>query len=347
MNSVTEVTYKALAPQDLPIRREKRYDGGGFHIQLTELAPADVTAIRQMYQMVKSIYDIWLYMSDNVNYDLIRQEIARFESTEFLDLVQSIGRATYQQRGDQLIPLIRKAIHDIRGGGLTALIGYAQLLPMLPNTTQYMRQAVYLARDHAKMMRNVLPDLDVTIRAADEGLKLHNIQEFVHKWDGFTFEMPAKSVTIQAETTYDGYITNRCLETSAVDRILYNFINNAARFSAGDTVELGVLQTANHLIRWVVKNQITDDQIAWLHENVGKELHPLFQGGYTRGGNGLGLSNCTDFVAASFGIHDSDDAIMQGYIGAKIIENNYYAWFHWPVYVPESADEPECECGEH
>lgn len=335
--------YMGLAPTDLQIYRTFRYDGGGFDISLKDLAVEDVTLIAQVYNALKSLYDLWLYMGDQPNYDLLRERLTFFANTDFLTKVQSIGNASYNHAVDS--EALHNAMHDIRGGALTSLTGYARMMPRLSNKDDYVRQAVYLARDHAKMLRNILPDLDKPVRDADEGLKLHDISEFVQKWDGFTFELPGKGVTVNAHSTYEGYITSRCLETSAMDRILYNYINNAARFAANENIRMTILPVGRELTRWVVENDIADDHVQWLKNEV-DDLQELFQGGHTRGGNGRGLLNCANFVSTSFGIN-TDEALDQEYLGAKVFGNTYYAWFHWPVYVPQSPDEPECDCGDH
>jgi hypothetical protein len=54
----------------------------------------------------------------------------------------------------------------------------------------------------------------------------------------------------------------------------------------------------------------------------------LYKGGITNGGNGIGLANCAEIVAAGFSI-DPSDAIEQGYVGAKVIDSTYFGWFHW------------------
>ena len=60
-------------------------------------------------------------------------------------------------------------------------------------------------------------------------------------------------------------------------------------------------------------------------------------GGITRGGHGIGLSSCTDFVAASFGT-PPQNAIGEKYVGAKVVDDTYYTWFHWPIYHANSDD---------
>ncbi len=332
--------YLSLAPTTLHIKRQERYDGSGFDISLRDLAPEDVSLIIRVYQTVKGVYDLWLYMRDRPNYPLLRQQLERLAQPEFIFAAQAIGAATYAYHPPSAG--LRKAIHDIRSGGLTSLAGYAALIKYRPDDDKIVRQAVFLARDHAKMMRNIILDLDVPTREADESSKLHAIAEFVEKWRGFTFHLAQKQVVVQAQSSYDGFITSRCLETSAVDRVLYNYINNAARFSATDCVCLTVLEVSPGLTRWVVENEITADQQVWLQHTLGPDLTPLFQGGYTREGHGVGLSSCTDIVAASFGV-GLGIALTQKYLGASLRDQVYYAWFHWPAYVRQEGDAV-CEC---
>lgn len=336
--------YTSLAPNNLRLNRPDRYTGAGFDITLNQLANEDIAIVRKVYNAVKHIYDLWLYMSSDPNYDLLREELKQFANKAFLTEAQQLGTNTKEGSAQ-----VAKAIHDIRGGGLTSLAGYAQLIPRLQDgkDLRYVKQAVFIARDHAKMMRNVVPDLDPVFREADEGMKLHHIDEFVAKWRDFIFELEGKHVRVMAQSSFEGFITNRCLETSAMDRILYNYINNAARFAATDEIHLTVLPVnGGSTTRWVIENKLTESQYEWLGQNFNLDLKPLFAGGYTRGGSGIGLSNCTDFVAASFGVRP-DDAIEQQYLGAAVDGLTYYAWFHWPAYVPQSADEPVCDCGHH
>ena len=120
-----------LAPTDLIIYRTERYDGGGFGVSLSQFVPEDVSLIIQLYSAVKKIYDLWLYMKDAPNYELLRQQIiATFGSEQFLTSMQAIGAATYGHKAAS--PLMRKVVHDIRGGGLTVLTGFVYLLKELP-----------------------------------------------------------------------------------------------------------------------------------------------------------------------------------------------------------------------
>ncbi|MBN9122327.1 MAG: ATP-binding protein, partial [Planctomycetes bacterium] len=69
---------------------------------------------------------------------------------------------------------------------------------------------------------------------------------------------------------------------------------------------------------------------------LGPDLVRLYEGGVTRGGNGVGLASCADFVAAAFGVTASE-AVAEGYLGARVDGNEYHAWFHWPALPPTAG----------
>ncbi len=347
-NAKIQKTLLPLAPADLQIHRKDRYDGSGFDITLSQFAPEDVSLIIQLYHAVKRAYDLWLYMVDSPNFKLLRQQIvSQFGSEQFLSSARSIGAATYAL--GNFTPALRKIIHDIRGGALVILAGYASFVKAAgkdESIEEDIRTAILMARDHAKLMRNAIVDLDPAVRQADESVKIHYITDFVKKWHGSIYKIADKAVDISVDCTFAGSITNRCLETSAIDRVLYNIVNNAARFAADNKIILTIFPVGEALVRWVVENAITSEHEAWLNDVTGSDLSRLFFGGLTRGGHGIGLSGCADFVAAGFGL-SPEEAITHGYLGARIIDARYYAWFHWPVYKSETSNnEPVCECSD-
>lgn len=324
-------TYLSLAPTDLKVVRQNRYDGGGYSVRLKDFAPEDVSHIIQLYNAVKRIYDLWLYMRERPNFDLLQETIVKIADDDFISLSQSVGSFTYDS-GIQS-PMLRKVVHDIHGGSLTGLIGYATLLQEQPRKSLYIRKAIYLARDHAKMMRNAIVDLDVQVRRADESAKIHSITDFIDKLEEFRYQVASKSISIDIKSDFHGDISNRCLETSAIDRILYNLINNAGRFTCNNSIQVHILPVNDRVVRWVVRNAIHDEHKQWLIQKYSDSLHELFLAGTTRGSQGLGLSTCADFISSCFGVHPPAKAVEKGYIGARVIDNEFYAWFHWPIYV--------------
>lgn len=337
---------RTLAATNLGVQRKDRYGGDGFDATLDRFASADVQRIVSLYDSVKRSWELWLYMRDAPNYPLLRDQlVARFGSEQFFDAARAIGSTT--REAGAMTPALARIVHDIRGGALTALTGYANLVEAtasIDDCTSFIDSALLMARDHAKLMRNALIDLDPVVREADEGFRVHGIEDFVSKWSGATVKAEDRAVRVDVDCTFSGSITNRCLETSAIDRILYNYINNATRFTDDGRVELSILPVSDKIVRWVVTNSLTPGQVSWLETATEGDLQRLFHGGLTRGGNGIGLSGCTDFVAASFGV-DPGAALEQGYLGARVIDSRYYAWFHWPAWIEDRQTPlPDCAC---
>jgi hypothetical protein len=312
--------------------RAQRYRGEDFDISLSALSPVDQQHIRLLYGFVKTIHLRWLYMRDNPDWDALQKMLATILSPPLSTAAKELGLDSMARRspGDATHAL-GKVLHDLRGGALVPLQLYASMYEW-DNDSLYLRNATFLARDQAKIMRNILPDLDPEARSADEAEKPHFIQAVVEKWDHFRFERAGMaSGHVNVGCSYDGLLASCCLEASAVDRIVYNYMNNAMRFAAEPSISLEIIPVGDNAVRWTVANPITHDQSEWLKQNTHGDLSNLFRGGLTRGGNGFGLSNCADFVAAAFGLSDINAALEGKYLGAVEEDGWYLAWAHWPA----------------
>lgn len=318
--------------------RAQRYQGQGQDALLSLLSPADQQRTRLLYAYAKDVHLCWLSMRDAPDWDSLRSQVLTILTPSLREAARDLGRETMDLVSDgDASHALGKVLHDLRGGALMSLQLYAQMAEWDADPAP-LRGAAYLARDQAKIMRNALPDLDPAVRSADEAEKPHFMQTVVEKWDGFRFERPDQQQgQVDVNCEYDGLLASCCLEASAIDRVVYNFINNAIRFSAGSSIRMAIRPIGNDVVRWMIANPVTPDQAQWLQSNTGGDLSQLFQGGLTRGGNGLGLSSCADFVAAAFGLPDIDSALKGRYLGAVVEDGWYIAWAHWPSLYP---DEP-------
>jgi len=329
-------------PSRLRNMREQRYRGEDFDISLSALSAVDQAHIRMLYGFVKTIHICWLEMRNNPDWDELRKMLA-------LILLPPLSTAAKELGLDSMAHCLQgeathalgKVLHDLRGGALVPLQLYARMAEWDDDST-HLRNATFLARDQAKIMRNILPDLDPEVRSADEAEKPHFIQAVVEKWDLFRFErtdMEPGQVSVRC--TYDGLLASCCLEASAIDRIVYNYMNNAIRFTAESSISLEILPIGDNAVRWIVANPITPDQSEWLRSNTNGDLSNLFRGGLTRGGNGFGLSNCADFVAAAFGLSDIQAALEGKYLGAVEEDGWFLAWAHWPALYAQEEKRPD------
>lgn len=325
-----QMDFEGLATGRLRSFRVDRYYGAEHCIDFADLHEADQQHVRALYGGVQEVYATWLEVDQDDAHPELAMRVQHLQEARFLAAVKEIGN---QVRG--IDSPVARVIHDIRGGALTGILGFIQLAGLQGDSarTASLRRVIIMCRDHAKIMRNLVRDLDPVARSADEDERLHDIDGFVSTWSGVELDLDSRSVHVDVTCNFQGYVTNRCLETSSVDRVLYNLINNAARFSADNRVHLHVLPIDEQHIRWVVTNAVDAGQKLWLMEAADGDLGALYRGGLTRGGHGIGLSNCAEIVAASYGVHP-DEAIQEGYLGAKLLDHEFCAWFHWPVFVP-------------
>jgi signal transduction histidine kinase len=192
----------------------------------------------------------------------------------------------------------------------------------------------FLTRDHLKMMRNAVPDLDATLYQRDLMQRAHNVRLLVEKWGHAVYKLENAAAQIMLDCEFQGNISERCIEFAALDRVLYNLINNAVRHTADDWVYLSIFPLVDeqeHNVRFVIYNQIRPEHQELLLAQFGDQLHQLFNGGFTTGGSGLGMQICADFVADAYGLGSVQRCVEQGYIGARIVDSYFLTWFHWPV----------------
>ena len=322
--------------------RAQRYRGEDFDVSLSALSPVDQQHIRLLYGFVKTIHLRWLDMRDNPDWEALRKLLAAILSPPLSTAAKELGLDSMAHCSQgEATQALGKVLHDLRGGALAPLQLYARMAEW-DDDTLHLRNATFLARDHAKIMRNILPELDPEVRSADEAEKPHFIEAVVEKWDMFGFERAGKEPgRVNVRCGYDGLLASCCLEASAVDRIVYNYMNNAMRFTAEPFIGLEILPVGDNAVRWIVANPITPDQSEWLNMNTNGDMSNLFRGGLTRGGNGLGLSNCADFVAAAFGLPDINTALDGKFVGAAEEDGWFLAWAHWPALYAQEEKSPD------
>ena len=343
-----EPALRALAPEQLPTRRVARYEGDDMSVRMADLPAEDQARVRLLYDALSRLLgelrqalrlpagdgrapggfsngspDVEDADADQV--DAARRVLKRTGADpEWRRAVD----ATRALRGDEAT---KQALHDIRGGALTALSLTLQLLALRDISTGDVVRSFYLTRDHLKIMRNALEDIDADARARDTAYRDHGTHLLFEKWAAATHrQAPDRAASVVVDSSYEGPVSRRCLEFSALDRVLYNLLNNAVRFTNDGEVGLQLRAIEGNL-RFVVANAITAEQRASLTQAHGDSLGDLYLGGFTTGGEGVGLSICAAFVANAYGLSDVEEAIRDRYVGATMMDDVFVAWFHWPM----------------
>ena len=294
--------------EDLQVYRSERYGGEDLGVSIRELDPSDLATLCRLYDLVKRIDEVWLYMDDVKNEKLLTDKLKQLAESSFVSSLSLLGHTVTEEN-----TLLKAALDDARWGAL------GPLLSRIPKTdiqwpSDELATAVLLARDHAKMLRNAFYDLDATLREADESPKAHSAKASTAKFHGLQWD----TQRVELLASWDGTLTSRCLETSAVDRLLYDFVRRAHKIGC-ESVHLHLVKANSQLVRFLF-----DMDRPGFKAHQEKDLASLA-------------------VARSVGLSPSA-ALQQGYLGAREEENRCCAWFHWPIfYAPDGSAGCDCE----
>ena len=319
-----------LAPLALPNYRKRRYLGDDLCLPLSEFTRADEERIRALYVLLEEMFGVVSgFDGDDVSPAKLAQAaefIGRQDVRAIIRNVQAFGTESHQARPSELMA---KTIHDLRGGGLTLLLNRLQFAQMGTVNAETVRSLFFLTRDHLKIMRNALLELDDAKREEDLEPKLHGIDFIVEKWKGAMLGIEDRQIRLAVDSHFDGNISECCVEFGALDRILYNLMNNACRHTPADEIRLSILPLPQERdLRFVLANQVRPEDERRLET---QDLADLFKPGVSSTGSGFGMTVAADFVANAYGLGSRDAAVRKAYLGAKVLDGEFTAWFHWPI----------------
>lgn len=317
-----------LAPIRLPNYRKRRYLGDDLCLPVTHFAASDQERIRALYELLEELFAVLERSREITPEQLIRvgEFVEQLDVRALIKRVQAFGGDSYAATPTELMA---KTIHDLRGGGLTLLLNRLQFAQMGELNAEIVRSLFFLTRDHLKIMRNALLGLDDAKRQEDLLPKLHGIDFIVEKWKDAMLGAEERQIRLEVDSHFDGNISECCVEFGALDRILYNLINNACRHTSADAIRLAILPLPkDENLRFVLSNPVSATDQARLGE---RELSELFQPGVSSTGSGFGMTVAADFVANAYGLGSRDVAVKKAYLGAKLVDHQFAAWFHWPI----------------
>ncbi|MCX6955194.1 MAG: hypothetical protein NTV51_23825 [Verrucomicrobia bacterium] len=323
--------FYGLAPTDLPVRRADRYEGGQMSVAMTDLSAADQRAVRRLYALVQEAYERLGRIIEAPTLPAgIADEVAGYPFwSEIVARAREVNSAMSADYSDA----VRRVLHDLRGGSLMALVGAAEMLPFSSSLTNDLHRCGYYARDQLKIMRNCLPELDPVAGARDQATRAHSVRLLVEKWSTGVITVESSTRRVRFACTFDGNIAERCLEFSALDRVIYNLVNNAVRHTSDDEIGFWIFPVGDgeaKSVRFVVTNRVTGAHRAKLAALTPYSGSALMIGGRSTTGGGMGLRICAEFVGHAFGVRSVTEVLTKGYAGTLVREDEFVSWFHWP-----------------
>jgi len=336
-------SFDPLPASPLPTPLSLRWFGDGLEIPTASMRGQDLEHLELLYQALTDCHDVWLEGRPDPDWPALAARIRAFGEPPLRTALEALGEATLAEA--DAAPLLRRAFHDLRGGAFFALRLYGVLLADEEPSEELVQPAVLLARDQTKLVRSLVPSMDPEGYRKDREERAHGMRELVDKWSGFHFP-PGKSgqppgesaqviapVVVEVTTRWRGELAARCLEAAALDRVIYNLVNNAARFTADARVQLLVEAVSHATVRIAVRNELGSDDADWIASETEGRTAALYLRGSTRGGTGLGLQSAAVVVARAWGQVTPEEAVESGVVGAHVKKGVFTSWFFWPAYL--------------
>jgi hypothetical protein len=321
--SLSESFLAGLAPSPLAYRRQNRSRGDERAVTLADLGPEAGDTLRQLYLALGSL-EARPAADAPAPTDAQGSAPFRAHSATLLDLVGRLARNKTAR------PHVNEVLHDVRSGALTALVfALDRAAARARSPDDAARHVALLARDHRKLMRAAIADLDLERRQHDRKYRLHGVARLL---DPVRALPPAGTGAVTLDCRFTGALTTCCTELGTIERVFYNLLNNASRHGAGGGIGLWLLpEPADdpHDLRVVVANFIAEEQRGPLTARFGAAPWPPADRGPATGG--LGLRICAELVSNAYGLAALAECIGGGYVGARVSGDTFVAWFHWPV----------------
>ena len=189
-----------LAPEGLERRRATRYRADEVAVPLASFAAEDRETMMALYGALSQLHAVLQTGPAHQGPGPVLEFVVQQGFDQLIRRVQRLGRETH----DRTLAVI---VHDIRGGALNALA--LQLSRIGPGAfdPSITASVAFLVRDHRKMMRGLVADLDPAARARDLEMIPHSLSTLVEALRDFpaqarlsrpTVELPRDSVEIRS-----------------------------------------------------------------------------------------------------------------------------------------------------
>ena len=311
-----------LAPTELDNLRSSRYRADDQAIVLAALEEGDRERVVGMYDFLRELNAIVVAEENLDDPAALLEFVERRQVGEVVHRIQRIGATTTDEH-------VAEVLHDIRGGALSVLFVQLSRLGRIPYRSDLARSLGIITRDHMKMMRNVTMDLDPAARERDLAFREHSLGDLAGAFREFTARFGEERVVVEVDCPVDAIIAESCVECGAIDRVAYNLLNNAARHAERPTITAWLTRFEKDL-RVAIANVVSPAQRAALAERLTADPTSLF-GTFTTTDSGYGLRIVAELVGHAYGIGSITPLTAGGYVGAKLIDDSFVAWFHWPL----------------
>lgn len=275
------------------------------------------------------------------------KEVSRLiEQLDYEKVIKTLGNLGQGADLSTLPKETAKAYHDIRSGCLTAITLLLDLFKLNLAGPDHLDRLYMLCRDHLKIIRNCVFDLDQEGLERDLQAIPHGVDLLKEKWAGASYSIPSGTAEIDFNTDFTGVVSSCCMEFAALDRTLYNLINNATRFSADGRVRVKVEAddpAGSTNLKFAICNAVTSDDVERLSNALakhGSRLPDLFEGGLTVDGNGFGLRICADLVCHNYQLGSPAEALKQELLGVSLTSQAFNVWFYCPGEWRSPGSDP-------
>ncbi|NJM07689.1 HAMP domain-containing histidine kinase [Candidatus Gracilibacteria bacterium] len=297
---------------------------------LSDFSSQEQQTLLELYSTLLALFAI-LREHRHATADVLPLLSAFTHEHQWPDLLQRMRELQGSVTGDST--RINQIVHDLKGGSLFALSAYLQFLELTTLSQHDVERMFYLARDQLKLMRGSIEGIDDEGYMRDRQQQLHSTELVVEKWSNSLHYTQRGKAQIVFDAAFKGNISERCLEFAALDRVIYNLINNAIAHCADAVVYVVILPLGDHPehLRFLIYNRIHEDQRATLITRFPDGPSQLFYGGFTTGGQGLGMRICADVICSAYGLATVEQGLQEGHFGVALHDDFFVTWFHWPI----------------
>lgn len=308
---------QSLAPSSFRSYRQSRSRGDEGSVCLADFAEADQAMIVDLYAALGELAEVFRGEREVAG--------ARIAYRDRIGALLGVGRP---QLAGPTREDIAAALHDIRGGTMTALLLGLGETSAAGRTTSADVALLALLRDQRKIIRNIVKDVDPAGLERDRAAIPHSLAELGGGIASYG-RLGHGAAAIEIHRDADAVVAASCLEFAALERAVFNLLNNASRHVDEGVVDVW-LDALDSDARIVVANPVPAAHGDTLTTTLAADPAALY-GAFSTTGSGLGLSIVASIVGNAYGLTEAEELVGDGYIGTRVVDGTFLTWLHWPL----------------